>query len=120
MLKKIIIIIVVTVIASALAVGDFFFMRELPRPSAIIIHNILASFVGVGFIVAAEMVRRNIRNKFLGGESLFTRHSLNEGGDREKGLSSEKFKINYYSIFLLAIGLGMLAIHLIKIFFTRC
>jgi len=91
MLKRLIIIILVTVVSSALAVGDFFLMRELSRPLAIIIHNILASLVGVGFVIAAEMVRRQ-----------------------------QIGKINYYSIFLLAIGLGMLAIHLIKIFFTRC
>jgi hypothetical protein len=90
MLRKTITMAILTAIASAFAIGDFFFMRELSKPLAVVVHNALASLVGAGFIVSAEMIRRQIG------------------------------KIDLYYVFFLAIGLGMLAIHLVKIVLTRC
>lgn len=90
MLKKILIIISVTIVSAVIAVLDFYIMRLLPRHYALVIHNILASIIGLGFIIAS------------------------------RGIKIRYNKSTYYSLLLLTIGLGMLAIHIIKIFFSRC
>ena len=90
MLKKITIILISTILASIIAIIYFFFLRELPKPNSIILHNILASIIGVGFIANSRIIQKKIG------------------------------KITFYSLFLFAIGIAMLAIHIIKIFLTRC
>jgi len=90
MLKKISLIFSVTALAATLAVGDFFLMRELPRALAFIIHNALASLIGICFVVAALGVKKK-----------------DNGWD-------------YRALFLLSVGAAMLAIHLVKIFLSKC
>lgn len=79
-----------TAVTAVVAVADFFVMRELPRALAFIVHNVLASLVGVCFVAAALAAQRK-----------------NTGWE-------------YQSLFLLCVGLGMLAIHIVKIFLSRC
>jgi hypothetical protein len=90
MLKKIIILVCVTAVAYGIAVGDFFFMRELPRYIAPRIHDSLASLIGAGFIITAEVMRK------------------------------KKGEFDYYTILLFLVGLGMIAIHVTKLVLVRC
>jgi hypothetical protein len=90
MLRRVVVILVVTGLAATLAVSDFYLMRALPRAAAFVIHNALAAVVGLCFVAAAANMQR-------------------------KGTGN-----NLYSLLLLCIGVGMLAIHLVKIFLSRC
>ena len=90
MLKRVTLIVLVTVLAGALATGDFYLMRALPLSFAGVIHNVLASLIGVCFVVTALDVERK--------DHVWDLHSL----------------------FLLGVGVAMLAIHVAKLFLSRC
>ena len=86
MVKKITIIISVTIVAAAAAAAEFFFMGGIPKFFSMLLHNTLASLVGIGFIYVSESLQKIV-------------------GRREND-----------SLFFLTIGIVMLTIHLITIF----
>jgi uncharacterized membrane protein len=90
MLKKISFIIIATLAAWAISFKEFYFLKDIPTHLAALLHNSLASAVGIGFIIASELLKN--RNKKRDG----------------------------YSNALLAIGVALLAIHLIKIVLGKC
>jgi hypothetical protein len=90
MLKKYFLITIVTLAALAVSFEEFYFLKGISTRSASLIHNGLASAVGLGFIIASELLKK--QNK----------------------------KRDAYSNTLLAIGVVMLSIHLIKIFLGKC
>ncbi|MEI6597325.1 MAG: hypothetical protein WCL13_03945 [bacterium] len=90
MLKKYTLIIIVTIAACAISAEEFFLIKNLPKQLAPLLHNLLASLVGAGFIGTFEILRRR----------------------------SKKIDYNYF--IFLAIGIAMLSIHLIKILLSKC
>ncbi len=90
MLKKIIIIATTTCAALIVSFEEFYLLENISTHSASQIHNTLASAVGIGFILSSELLAK--KNK----------------------------KRSSYSNVLVAIGVVMLSIHLIKIFLGKC
>jgi len=90
MLKKYFLILIITTAALIISFEEFYFLQNISTRSASLIHNTLASAVGFGFILSSELLAK--KNK----------------------------KRDRYSNILIAIGVVMLSIHLIKIFLGKC
>ena len=90
MLKKYLLLFLITASAAGIAAIEFFMLAILPNWLASTIHNILAFLIGLGFVVTAHRVHKKTSQQ------------------------------DTYVLALLCVGVSMMSLHFVKLFFPQC